>query len=279
LGSIIGGMSPAFLLANGALVGAQALLVVAPGRSSPGFAGRMRTGRWAFLPPALVVGFVVAGALGQEAAAVLTRVALVAVPLLAAAGLGWAIRGAHPALALLGLPLLVLAWARPGGLPGAAAAAALSAISCVPLGRLLAGAVPGAWLKLGLVLWAVYDAFTVFSSPAHPPDAIVDAAVAGPGLPRFQILDLHAASIGFPDMFVAAVLGGVLAVERVRAVPVALLVFGFSLAFDGLFAFFDTLPATVPVAAALLVSEIVTRRRTTLAAEAPQARRGPAAGR
>jgi hypothetical protein len=124
----------------------------------------------------------------------------------------------------------------------------------VTLGRLLAGAVPAVWLKAGLVAWAVFDAVTVFGSRVSP-DAIVDAAVPAHGLPQLQVLDLHGASIGYADMFVAAVLGGVLAAERVRSWPVGLLVLSFSIAFDTLFLAFDTLPATVPVALALLVCE------------------------
>jgi hypothetical protein len=182
------------------------------------------------------------------------------VPLLAAAALGWAARGARPAYALLVPAWLALAWSGAGSVPGDASAAALSALSCVTLGRLLAGAVPGAWLKVGLLAWAVYDAIAVFGAPLHPPDATVDAAVPAAGLPQLQVLDLHAASLGYPDVFVAAVLGGVLAAEGVRAWPVAGLVLGFSIAFDVLFLAFDTLPATVPIALALLVSEAARRR-------------------
>ena len=51
--------------------------------------------------------------------------------------------GARPWLVRLVVPLLLLALADVGGLAGDASAAALTALSCVTLGRLLAGAVPG----------------------------------------------------------------------------------------------------------------------------------------
>ena len=57
-------------------------------------------------------------------------------------------------------------------------------------------------------------------------------------------------------MFVAGVLGGVLAAERRLQWPVAVLTFALSGLWDLLFFHFDTLPATVPVAAALIVSEL-----------------------
>lgn len=265
-----------FLLANGVLIATQAALVALPGRGVPKPVGRLRAGGWAFLAPACVIAVVIAGALGPGVATALSRLALVTVPLLAATALGWAARGARPAFALLAPALLALAWWRAGSLAGNAAAAALAALSCVTLGRLLAGAVPGVWLKAGLVLWAVYDAIAVFGSPLHSPDATVDAAVPAQGLPQLQYLDLHAASLGYADVFVAAVLGGVLAAERGRTWPVALLVLGLSVAFDALFLAFTTVPATVPVALALLVSEAAHRRAA--AARTPRTPSGYAAG-
>jgi hypothetical protein len=241
-----------FLPADAALIASQAALVALPGRGVPRGLDRLRTGRWALVPVACTGVVVAAGSAGAGIATALSRLAILAVPPLAALALGWAMRGARPVLAVLALPLAALAWWAVGTLPGDAAAALLTALSCVTLGRLLAGTVPALWLKAGLVVFALYDAVTVFGHPERSPDATVDAALAAPGLPRFQFLDLHAASLGFADVFVAAVLGGVLAAERARQRPVALLVLGLSAAFDLLFLAFQTLPATVPVAVALL---------------------------
>src|SRR5215208_2099448 len=256
-------VSGPFVLANGALILAQAGQVALPARGVPEPLTRLGSGRRALVASGVVLGFVVAGALGPGVATALSRLALVAVPLLAAAALGWGARGAKPVNVLLAPLLLALAWWRAGRLSGDAAAAVLSALSCATLGRLLAGVVRSGWLKAGLLVWAAYDAVTVFGSPGRSPDATVDAAVPAVGLPQLQWLDLHAASLGYADVFVAAVLGGVLAAEGRRAWPVALLVLAFSIAFDALFLAFDTLPATVPVALALLVSE--SRRRSGLA--------------
>jgi hypothetical protein len=257
----------AFLLANAALVSSQAAVVALPGRGVPPVLAGLRHGRGALVAMTCTGAVVVAGSAGAGVATTLSRLALVAVPLLAAAALGWAMRAARRAFALFVVPLVALAWWDIGALPGDAAAAALTALSCVTLGRLMAGTVPGLWLKAGLVVFAVYDAVTVFGHPEQSPDATVDAAVAVPGLPRFQFLDLHASSLGFADVFVAGVLGGVLAAQRTRQRPVALLVLGLSAAFDLLFLAYRTLPATVPVAAALLVAEAARRRKDTAAGE------------
>ena len=66
-----------------------------------------------------------------------TRLALIAVPPLAAVALGWIVRGARPPVALLAAPLFALAWAAKGHLAGQSAALVLSALACVTLGGLL----------------------------------------------------------------------------------------------------------------------------------------------
>jgi hypothetical protein len=69
------------------------------------------------------------------------------------------------------------------------------------------------------------------------------------------------ASLGYGDVFVAGVLGGVLARRRQAQWPIALLVLALAWAWDALFYVFDTLPATVPVALATVIC-VLTRRRT-----------------
>jgi hypothetical protein len=249
----------AFVAADAALVAAQAGLVTLPRGDLQATARRLAPGARATLAAIAGVAIIGANAEGPAIATALSWVAFVAVPALAALALGWTVRGARPALALFVAPVLALAWLRAGHLDGDAAAAVLSTLSCVTLGGLLAVAVPGIWLKAGLVVWAVYDALVVFSHPLLSPDAVVDAAVPGPGLPQLQVLDLHAASLGYADIFVAAVIGGVLAAEGRRQWPVAVLLLVLSGLFDLLFFAFSTLPATVPVAAAMLIAEAAGR--------------------
>jgi hypothetical protein len=265
-----------FLFADGVLISVQAVLVALPGRGLPPLLERFGGRAWALVPPVSIAAVVAAIALDPAVADWLTWLAFVAVPPLAAAALGWAAHGTRPALALLALPLLALAWAGTGELAGDAAAAALTALSCVTLGRLLAGVVPGRWLKAGIVAMALIDAVLVFGNQLQAPDAVLNAATPALGLPQLQYLDLHAASLGYGDVFLAGVLGGVLAAERAPRWPVSLLVLGLSVVWDTLFLAFDTLPATVPVAAALLIGEAVRRRRPAKpAAVGKRVARGP----
>jgi hypothetical protein len=102
---------------------------------------------------------------------------------------------------------------------------------------------------------ATVDSILVFGNELQAPNAVLNAAIPTPGAPQLQYLDLHSASMGYGDVFVAGVLGGVLAVEGRPQLRAAGLVLACSAAWDLLFFHFDTLPATVPVALALVILE------------------------
>jgi hypothetical protein len=250
-----------FVAHDAVLLAAQAALVGLTGAGVPAWMRRFATARWALVLP-LSIGVVVGAiALLPDVADVLTWVALILVPPGAALALGWAMRGARPALALLAAPLLVLAWGWQTVPSGQLAGLALTALSCVTLGRLLAGVAPGPWLKVGIVAMAIIDAILVFSNGLEQPNAVLNAAVPAPGLPQLQYVNFGPANLGYGDLFVAGVLGGVLATEGARAWRWALVTWVLAEAFTLLFYVTDTLPATVPVAVALLVREALRARR------------------
>jgi hypothetical protein len=251
-------MTPRFIAADAVLISAQASLVALPAAGVPPWMRRFAGGWWALILPLSIAVVVGAIELIPETADALTWVALILIPPGAALALGWAMHGARWPYAALAAPLLVLAWADVDGLAGDAAAAVLTALSCVTLGRILAGIVPALWLKAGIVTMAIVDAILVFGNQLQAPNAVLNAAIPTPGAPQLQYLDLHYASVGYGDVFVAGVLGGVLAVEGRPQFSAAALVLACSIAWDLLFFHFDTLPATVPVALALVILE--TRR-------------------
>ena len=233
---------------------------------------RLRDRRWAAIPPLSVLGFVLVGLLAERASAQgLTYLALGAVPLLAAAALGWLTRGARPARALLVLPLFALAWADAGALGGEAAALALSALSCVALGVLLAAVTPPRWLAAGIVAMALVDAGLVISDLLQRPNDALNAAHPAAGLPRLQSEALGSAVMGYGDLFIAGALGALLALAAGRRTQsrAALLALALALGFDLLFFLVDELPATVPVALTLIVVLGVRRRRSVPTAPAP----------
>jgi hypothetical protein len=250
-----------FAVHDAVLLASQAVLVGLIGAGVPSWLQRYATARWALILP-LSIGVVVGAiALLPDVADVLTWVALIGVPPGAALALGWAMRGARAPLALLAVPLLVLAWGSQTSAAGQLAGLALTALSCVTLGRLLAGVAPGPWLKAGIVAMAIIDAILVFSNGLEQPNAVLNAAVPAPGLPQLQYVSFGPANLGYGDLFVAGVFGGVLATEGAHVWRWALVTWVFAEAFTLLFYVTDTLPATVPVAVALIVRELLRARR------------------
>ncbi len=201
-----------FWLSIGVLSLTQGALVALPGTLSLPWVARRRSRLWAAVPPLSVIGFVfVARAAEQTSAQSLTYLALVAVPLLAALALGWLGWGARPALALLVPVLFALAWADRTGLAGHAAALALSALSCVSLGVLLAAVTPPRWLAAGIVLMACADAALVASELLQHPNNVLLTAHPAAGLPRLQAALFGSGAMGYGDLFVAGAFGGLLA--------------------------------------------------------------------
>ncbi len=226
---------------------------------------------------AVVVGAI---EISPSSADALTYVALVAVPPLAAFALAALVRGSRPAWALVAVALFLLAWATPHSFAGEAAATALSGLACVTLGWLLVCGVPAKWLRLGVYAMAVIDTIYVSSDLLQGPNAVLNAAAPAAGLPRLQAVHLGSALMGFGDLFVAALVGCLLAAESrwssagshgldgdsgpERSLDLQLLaaalVAVLALAFDLLFFAVDELPSTVPVALALAL--IQWRRRS-----------------
>jgi hypothetical protein len=269
-----------FLPSDAGLLALQASCVAAP-RPAPGipFFERLRGPAWALIPVASIVVVVFGIRFVSDTATGLTYLALVAVPPLAAAALAWAIRSrvpvARPRIAVsvaITAALFAVAWVWHKSLAGGAAAALLSALSCVTLGVLLAAVAPPGWLKLGIVVMAAADTWLVVSDLLQSPNAALVAAHPAGNLPQLQSELFGTVSMGYGDMFVAALLGAVLAGDRRKQLTAAVLTFGIAAVFDLLFLTVSELPATVPVAVALIVLEVRERvsagRRPTLRAGA-----------
>ncbi|HEU4943598.1 MAG TPA: hypothetical protein VFT10_00385 [Solirubrobacterales bacterium] len=269
----------------------QAALVALPApRERPQWIGRLSSPRWALVPALSIVVVVGAIEASPGSADALTYIALVAIPPLAAyalatltrvrenppyarvladsrnGGSGWLM----PASVVTAL--FVVAWAAAGSLLGEAAAMVLSGLACVTLGWLLVWGVPAYWLRIGIYAMAAIDTWFVASDLLQGPNAVLSAAAPVADLPRLQAVHFGSALMGFGDLFVAALVGCLLARDRPRQLEAALLVAILALAFDLLFFAVDTLPATVPVALALA---IVHWRASADRAGGDQVARGP----
>jgi hypothetical protein len=267
---------------------AQAALVALPApRPRPRWIDRLSSPWWALVPALSIAGVIGAIEISPGSADALTYIALVAVPPLAAYALGVLARvRLHPpytwvetnsrsdgwlAPISVAIALFALAWISPHSLAGEAAATALSGLACIALGWLLVCAVPAYWLRLGVYAMAAIDTYFVATDLLQGPNAVLNAAAPAGGLPRLQAVHFGSALMGFGDLFVAALVGCLLAVDRRqpsdggygsagdsgaetsldRQLVAAVLVAVLALAFDLLFFAVDELPSTVPVAVAL----------------------------
>jgi hypothetical protein len=273
---------PPFWISIALLSLTQGALVAVPRALESSRLERLRGRRWAVIPPLSVIAFVfIARAAEHASAQGLTYLALCAVPVLAALALGWLIwnrDSPHPMRALLVLPLFALAWIDRGGLVGEGAALVLSALSCVALGVLLAAVTPPRWLAVGIVAMAVADTALVVSDLLQRPNNALNAARPAAGLPQLQSAVFGSAVMGYGDLFIAGVLGALLAATfpRSRQVCAARLAALIALAFDLLFFLVDELPATVPIALTLLI--LLAARRPRSPRRGPWRRTAPAHG-
>lgn len=267
----------------------QAALVALPAaRPRPAWLERLSSPWWALVPALSITAVIGAIEISPSSADALTYIALLCVPPLAAYALGALTRVClYPpytrvktysrgglrwvAPVLVATVLFALAWVSPHSLAGEAAAAALSGLACVTLGWLLVCGVPARWLRLGVYAMALIDTVYVSSDLLQGPNAVLNAAAPAAGLPRLQAVHFGSALMGFGDLFIAALVGCLLATDRRRpnregrGSPAAsdrqasvdrqllgaALVAVLALSFDLLFFAVDELPSTVPVAIAL----------------------------
>jgi hypothetical protein len=121
---------------------------------------------------------------------------------------------------------------------------------------MLTAVAPAGWLKLGIVAMAAADTWLVVSDLLQAPNATLIAAHPAAGLPRLQSQIFGSASMGYGDLFIAGLLGALVAASPRIQNRAALLTLGLAAAFDLLFFFVNELPATVPVALALVTLEL-----------------------
>jgi hypothetical protein len=140
---------------------------------------------------------------------------------------------------------------------------------------LLAAVAPPRWLKLGIVAMAVADVWLVVSDLLQKPNSLLvnarPAPFLGTHLPRLQSEVFGSVTLGYGDLFIAALLGAVLATSGRPRWPAALLTLVLAGLFDLLFLVVNELPATVPVALALIVVELWERRASVARRLRPRA--------
>lgn len=239
----------------------EGALVALPRHAALERLDRLRSPAWALVAPgSLIVGTFGVIALPPLAGG-LALLAAVATPVLAFIALVAVVHGRHRALLLLPPALGVVA-AVGSGWPGQLAASVLTALGCLTLGAAVVRLTPAPWLHLGVVGMAVVDVLLIALGVGQPAAALLGDAMGNSVLPVFHRAELGHVVKDYPDLVLAAVLGGIVAGRPIQRRAAALVAI-FAMAYTFLFAFTNMLPATVPI---VLVLGLVEASRFVTAA-------------
>ena len=213
---------------------------------------RLRSPVWALVGPvSLVIGTFGVLALPSLATG-LAILALVATPLLAAIAVASVVHGSRRSLLLLPVALGVVALACTG-FASELAATLLTALGCLTLGAALVRLTPTRPLQLGLLAMALVDVLLLALGVGQPAADVFSHALSGRH-PALHYAELGPATVDYPDLVLAAILGGIVS-GRATQPRVAVLVAGLAAAYSGLLVVADVLPATVPVVLVMGVVE------------------------
>lgn len=245
-------MSAEFIAAYAGSSVAQAALVAgATVTAAPVWTRALRHRLFALVPLLSLLGVVLLLRVYPQGAGAFAKVALVCVPLLALVA---AIR-VGPIALLLTVAAIGAVVHDDSSLVGQLAALFLIGGSCLLLGALLVDLTPPRWLGAGVIAMAVADLVLVVSGLLGPASDVLNAAGVGAHLPQLQRVQIGPLEMGYGDVFLPALVGALLAARARPRAWAAGLTLGFALAAGLIFLAFDRLPATVPVALALLVVE------------------------
>jgi hypothetical protein len=219
---------------------------------------RLRAPAWAaLLPVSIIVGtFGLLIAPGLAPPTVLA--AAVTAPLLAGIAVLLVVRARPVMLPLAALAGALAVWA--GGMGGHIGTGVVTALACLTVGAGLQRLIPGRWLVVGVVAMSAVDITLLLSGPGYHETAVLAAAQTNFHGPRFTGAHLGGTTIGYPDLFLAALLGASLAGQRAQNWAAARLT-GLAIAYDSLLTPGLLLPATVPIALTLVVVGVVRQRR------------------
>lgn len=231
------------------------------------------------LPLVTIGGGVIALGTIPGAVGAVTDLAALAVPPLALLAVLHVRRWALP-LALVSPLLWLLAWRLPESGWTELAGDLLIVLAGVSLGRLTGWIAPRAALVVGVLVAMVVDIWQVLTVQVGPVAQALSAAAPPRGLPALQQLELLGASMGWGDVYLAAIVGAIVAASVRATVSAALATATAGLLLGLLFGTLDLLPATVPPTVGLIAAGVVERQHVAVwmrtATSRLKARRMPA---
>jgi hypothetical protein len=250
-----------------ALATLEGALVALPRADALAPLGSLRSPAWAAILPGSIVAGTFVPLVMPSMALGLVVMAGVMTPLLATIAVLEVVRGPRIALMLMASALALTA-ALISGWAGQLSATALTALGCLAVGTALARLIPSRWFVLGVLGMCLADVALIASGIGHSAAALMASAMANVHGPVFSQADIGRVSTDYPDLVLAAVLGGFLA-GRHRQLVAAVLVTAIGAAYGLLLLpLAHLLPATVPIALTLLLLEGKTANQARTAAPA-----------
>jgi hypothetical protein len=247
----------------------QGALVALPRGNALGSLRRLRSPAWAaVLPGAILVGTL--APLGAPPLALgLIVIGTLATPALAAVAALSVVRGPRAALIALAIAAGLLAML-PGGLGGELSTTILTAFGALALGSALARLIPGAWVLAGFACMCAVDAALLAAGLGRPATAAIAGAAGHVHGPLFDQAHIGGIFLDYPDLVLAALLGGFVAGQRGQwhAAALVTVLAAASLLLTPVNTMF---PATVPAAVTLIALRTIgLPRRPAGKALAPQ---------
>ena len=190
----------------------------------------------------------------------LVLMAGVITPLLATVAILEVVRGPRLALLVLAFALAVIS-ALISGWAGQISASLLTALGCLAVGVALARLIPTRWFVLGVIGMCLVDVALLGSGIGRSAAILMSSATADVHGPIYSQVDIGRVTTDYPDLVLAAVMGGFLA-GRHKQLLAALLVTAIGALYGLLLLPIDhLLPATVPIGLALILLEFSAGRR------------------
>jgi hypothetical protein len=236
-----------------ALAPLQGSLVALPDANALDRLRRFRSAAWALLLPGMIlVGtFGVVGlpatAFGLMALAALATPPLAAVSALAVVRVPGALRGRRGALVAVIVTLTALAVLASGWV-AEVTSSVITAVGSLALGVGIVRLIPRRWLPAGVLATAAVDVVLLAFGPGHSALGAMANAERHFHGPAFNQATIGAASVDYPDLVLAAVVGGTAADDPAGQRRAAMLRATLTGVYGLLLAVIDVIPATVPIA-------------------------------
>jgi hypothetical protein len=247
----------------------QGALVALPRGNALRSLGRLRSPAWAaVLPGCIVLGTF--APLGMHSFALgMIVVAALATPPLAVVAAVAVVRGPRAALVALALVAGLLATFA-NGLGGQLSASVLTALGALALGAGLARLIPARWVLAGFTCMCAVDVALLAAGVGQPAGALITQAAAHVPGPLFDHAQIGRVVFDYPDLLLAAVLGGFVAGQRGQRLASALVTV-LAASCLVLAPAHSVWPATVPMAVTMIALRIVgLPRRPEVRALVPQ---------